>query len=76
MGDLIALYGLTVDTWIDPKTRVADMATFQASRQGGEPRVPGGRGIAYQKHLAGDFEVDGWNTVEVDRLAPRSPFIS
>ena len=65
VGDLIALYGMTVDTWIDPKTRGADMPTFQGPTQGGEPRVLGGRGIAYQKHLAGEFEVDGWNTVEV-----------
>ncbi len=65
VGDLIALHGMTVDTWIDPKTRGADMPTFQDSKQGGEARVLGGRGIAYQKHLAGEFEVDGWNTVEV-----------
>jgi hypothetical protein len=25
----------------------------------------GGKGLAYQKHLAGDFERDGWNTAEV-----------
>jgi hypothetical protein len=65
VGDLIALYGMTVDTWIDPKTRGADMPTFQGPKQGGERRVLGGRGIAYQKHLAGEFEVDGWNLVEV-----------
>ena len=41
------------------------MPTYQDPKQGGEPRVLGGRGIAYQKHLAGHFEVDGWNTVEV-----------
>jgi Domain of Unknown Function (DUF1080) len=65
VGDLIALYGLAVDTWIDPKTRSAQMSTYQDPKSGGEPRVLGGRGIAYQKHLAGEFEVDGWNTVEV-----------
>ena len=65
MGDLIALYGLTLDTWIDPKTRGADMPTYQDPKHGGQPHVLGGRGIAYQKHLAGEFEVDGWNTVEV-----------
>jgi Domain of Unknown Function (DUF1080) len=65
VGDLIALYGLAVDTWIDPKTRGDDMATYQGPEHGGEPRVLGGRGIAYQKHLAGEFEIDGWNTVEV-----------
>ena len=65
MGDLIALFGMTVDTWIDPKTRTAEIPTFQSLAHGGEPRVMGGRGIAYQRHLAGDFEVEGWNTVEV-----------
>ena len=65
VGDLIALHGFAVDTWIDPKTKGADMATFQSPTHGGEPRVLGGRGIAYQKHLAGDFELDGWNTAEV-----------
>lgn len=65
VGDLIALYGLTLDSWIDPKTRSAEMSTYQDAKHGGEPRVLGGRGIAYQKHLAGEFEVDGWNTVEV-----------
>jgi len=65
VGDLIALYGVTVDTWIDPKTRSAAEPTYQDLKQGGESRVLGGRGIAYQKRLAGPFEVDGWNTIEV-----------
>ena len=25
----------------------------------------GGKGIAYQKHHAGDHELDGWNTAEI-----------
>ena len=29
------------------------------------PRVLGGQGIAYQGHLAGDHEREGWNTAEV-----------
>jgi Domain of Unknown Function (DUF1080) len=65
VGDLIALHGLTVDTWIDPKTKSAEIPAYQSPANGGEPRVLGGRGIAYQRHLAGEFEVDGWNTVEV-----------
>jgi hypothetical protein len=65
VGDLIALHGLTVDTWIDPKTKSAEIPTYQSPANGGEPRVLGGRGIAYQRHLAGEFEIDGWNTVEV-----------
>ena len=65
VGDLIALFGFALDTWIDPKTRGNDQPTFQDPEKGGQPRVLGGKGIAYQKHLAGEFEVDGWNTVEV-----------
>jgi hypothetical protein len=65
VGDLIALHGLQVDTWIDPKTRDADPPVFLAPERGGQERVLGGRGIAYQKRLPGDFEVEGWNTAEV-----------
>ncbi len=65
VGDLIALYGLTVDSSIDPKSRDEKQAIFQEPEQGGEPRVLGGRGIAYQKRLAGVVERDGWNTVEI-----------
>jgi len=65
VGDLLALYGLAVDTWIDPKTRGAQEATYQDPKQGGQPRVLGGRGTGYQKRLPGEFEVDGWNTIEV-----------
>jgi hypothetical protein len=65
VGDLIALFGFALDSWIDPKTSGVAQATFQEPDKGGQPRVLGGKGIAYQKHLAGEFEVDGWNTVEV-----------
>jgi hypothetical protein len=65
VGDLLALHGFAVDSWIDPKTRGANEATYQDPKQGGEPRVLGGRGIGYQKRRPGDFEVDGWNMVEV-----------
>jgi hypothetical protein len=65
VGDLIALHGMTVDTWIDPKTEKAEIPTYQDPKEGGRERVMGKGGIAYQKHLAGTFEVDGWNTVEV-----------
>ena len=65
VGDLITLLGFELDTWIDPKTRSQDQATFLDEGKGGEARVLGGKGIAYQKHLAGDWEVDGWNTIEV-----------
>jgi Domain of Unknown Function (DUF1080) len=65
VGDLITLFGFALDTWIDPKTRDDVQATFQDPEKGGQARVLGGKGIAYQKHLAGEFEVDGWNTIEV-----------
>jgi hypothetical protein len=64
-GDLLALYGLTVDTWIDPKTREAQQPTYLDPKHGGDARVLGGRGIGYQKRLPGDLELPGWNTVEV-----------
>jgi len=48
-----------------PKTRGEPTRSFLAAEDGGEPRVLGGKGIASQKHLAGDHEVVGWNTAEV-----------
>lgn len=65
VGDLIALHGFQLDTWADPKTRGEPTRSFLAAEDGGEPRVLGGKGIASQKHLAGDHEVVGWNTAEV-----------
>jgi hypothetical protein len=65
VGDLIALYGMQVETSSDPKTLEAEMPTYLPPRDGGHPRVMGGKGIAYQKHLKGDFERDEWNTADV-----------
>jgi hypothetical protein len=65
VGDLLTLYGFALDTWIDPETRNNDQATFKEPEKGGQPRVLGGKGIGYQKRLPGDFEVEGWNTIEV-----------
>jgi hypothetical protein len=65
VGDLIALYGVQLDTTIDPKTRSEPMPTFLEGEQGGKPYVLGGKGIAYMKHLAGEFERDGWNAAEI-----------
>ena len=65
VGDLITLLGFELDSWIDPKTRDEVQATFLSQDKGGQPRVLGGKGIAYQRHLKGEFEVDGWNTIEV-----------
>ena len=65
VGDLIALHGMQLDTWIDASTRGAEQPTYRSPEQGGEPRVLGGKGIAYQKRWPGAVELEGWNTVEV-----------
>ncbi len=65
VGDLLAIYGLQVDSWIDPKTKSSRMPTYLSPEQGGLPHVVRGKTLGYQRHLAGQFEVDGWNTVEV-----------
>jgi hypothetical protein len=65
VGDLIALHGFQLDTWVSPRTLDADVPTYQDPEQGGKRRVLGGKGIAYQRRLPGEFEVDGWNTAEV-----------
>jgi hypothetical protein len=65
VGDLIALYGFQVDTWSDPNTFANAMPTFLSPTRGGKERVMGGKGLAYQKHVAKNFERDGWNTAEV-----------
>ena len=65
VGDLITLYGFQVDTWSDPKTIGLEMPAYLGPEQGGRERIMGGKGLAYQKHLAGDFELDGWNLAEV-----------
>jgi hypothetical protein len=65
VGDLLALYGFQLDTWIDPRTRAESPPTFLDPEHGGVPHVLGGRGIGYQKRLPGAFEVEGWNTAEV-----------
>ena len=44
VGDLIALYGFQLDTWIDPKTRGDEHADVPGSRTGGRAARDGGRG--------------------------------
>ena len=51
VGDLIALYGLTVDTWIDPKTKSAEIPHVS------EPRE---RGRAACSEAAGSPARDTW----------------
>ena len=65
VGDLLALYGFQLDTWIDPKTKRHMQWTYLGPDEGGEPRVLGGQGIGYLKRLPGEFEVEGWNTAEI-----------
>jgi hypothetical protein len=65
VGDLLALYGMQLDTWIDPNTSDKEQSTYQDPEHGGEQRVLGGTGIGYQRRLPGAFEVPGWNTAEV-----------
>jgi hypothetical protein len=68
VGDLIALFGMQLDTAIDPKTRDAkspDYPTFLPVDRGGEPKVLGLKGIDYQHRLAEVPERDGWNDVEI-----------
>ncbi|HRK33404.1 MAG TPA: DUF1080 domain-containing protein [Candidatus Hydrogenedentes bacterium] len=64
VGDLLALYGVACDTWIDPTTKANDHATFLDPADGGEPTVLGGVGIGYQKRR-NLYELEGWNTLEV-----------
>jgi hypothetical protein len=65
VGDLLALYGFALDSSIDPRTSADEQSTFQSREKGGQAHVLGGKGIGYQKRLPGDFEVEGWNTIEV-----------
>jgi hypothetical protein len=65
VGDLIALGNLQVDTWTDPKTLKDEIPTFLPLDRGGEARVMGGKGMAYQGRLKGPIEVEGWNTAEI-----------
>jgi Domain of Unknown Function (DUF1080) len=69
VGDLITLFGMELDTTIDPKTADFVMPAYPAyqdPKDGGKHHVLGGKGIAYQAHVAGSVENDhDWNTVEV-----------
>jgi hypothetical protein len=66
VGDFLALFGVQAESWIDPATRNDPEApTYLSPERGGQPRLVAGRDYSYQKHLAGDFEQPGWNTIEV-----------
>ena len=64
VGDLLVLYGVACDTWIDPATKANEMATFKDPIDGGEARIFGGKGIGYQKR-GGMYELERWNTLEI-----------
>jgi len=64
VGDLLVLYGVACDTWIDPATKADAMAVFMDPIDGGEARAFGGKGIGYQKRR-GMYELEGWNTLEI-----------
>lgn len=63
-GDLLALFGLQADSWIDPATKNIEPHTFQDAKLGGVPVVFGGSGIAYQTRGIMN-EMLGWNTLEL-----------
>lgn len=63
-GDLLALYGLQMDSWVNPATKDDKSRTFQDKKLGGLPVVFGGSGIAYQIRSVMN-ELAGWNTVEI-----------
>lgn len=65
VGDLLALYGFQLDSWIDPKTRGEKETTFLDPDHGGQPSVLGGVGIGYQKRIPGEIEREGWNQIEI-----------
>ena len=65
VGDLGTVRGFQVDTWTDPKTFDAAIPSFRPAEEGGQPRVMGGKRAAFQSHLPGNLEVDGWNTGEI-----------
>ena len=54
-----------LDTSIDPKTRNEKESMFKDADNGGEPVVLSGKDFGYQKRLPSDFELEGWNKIEV-----------
>ena len=71
VGDLITLDYFLVDSWAEPatkdavQTRDVGCPRFQEPERGGLPLTLGTKGVAYQSHLAGNHEVEGWNTAEI-----------
>src|SRR4051812_29918562 len=63
-GDLLALFGLQADSWVNPPTKDLKTRTFRDPKLGGVPVVFGGDGISYQTRGVMN-ELAGWNTLEV-----------
>ena len=61
-GDLLALYGLQMDSWVNPATKDDKSRTFQDKKLDGLPVVFGGSGTAYQTRSVMN-ELAGWNTL-------------
>jgi hypothetical protein len=65
VGDLGTVPGFQVDTWTDPRTFDAAIPTYLPAADGGRPRVMGVKRAAFQAHLRGNHEVEGWNAGEI-----------
>ncbi len=63
-GDCFTVMGTQVDTTADPKALAAGTVRFQALSENGVQRTQGSSGIA-RIVKSGNYEIDGWNTVEV-----------
>ncbi len=64
VGDLLTVGAIRVETTIDPQTKTDEWQQYLPSEEGGVPYMTTGKGVSYTRKLA-NFEVDGWNTVEL-----------
>lgn len=64
LGDLVTTGAIRADTSIDPKNRRDDWQQYLATPAGGIPFLTAGRGVTYTRRRE-NFEIDGWNTVEI-----------
>ena len=68
VGDLIGLYGMQLDTWIDPATRDGQGVHLPGLRSRAASRASSAaRASATRSGCPATFEVDGWNTDRGDR---------
>ena len=64
VGDLIALYGFTLDTWIDPQHARERTAGLSRPKEGGQERILGGA-ASPTRNIWQEWELPEWNTAEV-----------